>query len=119
MKTWGHSDVQHPEVWRGDFASRDKAILDGLVTYSGTFWIKSGDEVEGAQYMPDADQVLDLARDAAEGDAGSDATEDFPNVSEKAAKELDELLQSWAKKHLKATFWVADDEPAEEIQPKE
>lgn len=117
---WGHAGDEHPERWDGTFATRDEAITSGRETYnfSGTFWIKSGFEADGAEYMPGADQVLELASDAASGDAGSDATEDFPNVSEEDEKELDKLLQYWARKHLKATFWIADDEPAEKIEPK-
>lgn len=113
---WGYADEPNPERWIGS-GTREEAIADGHETYPGKpFWIACGRRPEASEYLPDADDILEIAAERAYEDAG-DLAEDFPYASEEAKKELDALIEQWAKTHVTVpTFWV-DAGPAERIEP--
>lgn len=58
--------------------------------------------------LVDADEVIEMLGERAYDNHGEWAW-DFPNVSDKAKKLLDNYLQKWIKKHTEVTFWTVKD----------
>jgi hypothetical protein len=115
---WGHAPEEKPEHWHGSFLTREAAYEDGCRVYEKheAFYICRGEMADGPSFMPDAKALEEIIWDNAYIDAGEVADE-FPDIKEDAKKELDQLLQFWATRHLKANFWIADNVPFR-IEPR-
>jgi hypothetical protein len=80
-----------------------------------SFSLKPGDKVwHGTADQPsvrelfDANDVIETMGERAYDIAGEYA-EDYPNVSEEARQELDQLLEDWMNKHAAPTFFTVSD----------
>lgn len=109
---WGYSIEEYPEMWTGMLPSREEAIAEALVELNDVpvFYIHSGHRPRPQRYFPDADDVLEIAMQSADDDAG-DVAEDFPDVTDEAKAELDKLLSDWVEKRVTCSFWVSDGAP--------
>lgn len=116
MRLWGHREERRKN-YTGAFKTREEAIADGRATYGEgeTFWIASGMPPTPESLVPDADEIVERISEQAY-DVASEAAEEFPQLSDEAKAELDELLEGWAKKHLDVNFWVQEGD-AEKIEP--
>lgn len=116
-EVWGHADSDQAERWYGVCASREDAIAEGRDHYGKDgFWIHSGTAHTAGEFVPDVDFIIDSMSERASDEVG-EASEDFPYVSTEARKELEDLLEAWANKHIKCGFWTADGK-AEYIPPE-
>ena len=107
---WGYASSRDAETWTGAYETRKEAILDGLADYCGEgFWIHSGHLVPLETVLPDVDDLLERMGEVAYDEAG-EVAEDYPDVTDEARIELEELLRGWCEKHARPTFWVADGE---------
>lgn len=114
---WGYSSSPEPERWDASCASREEAIAEGTDAFSGEpFYIISGSEPHPFDFFGNIDSMLDSASECAH-DVVGEAAEDWPpTISDEARKELRNLLEEWAEKHLPVHFWIADGDP-ERIEP--
>ncbi len=107
---WGYSDITCPERW-GHAISREEAIAAGRNEYEGKpFYIISGQYPSPATFMPDAEDIIEMATERAHDNAGEIADE-WPDATPEATAELDGLLSAWAHKHAPVRFWLAVGEP--------
>jgi hypothetical protein len=56
--------------------------------------------------MPDADDIIEMMQCSAHDNSG-EASDGFPDVSEKAKAALDALLTAWAEAFVVVNFWIA------------
>ena len=113
---WGYASSKDAESWTGCHLTREEAIEEGRDhytypkeyghTYDG-FWIHSGHVVPLEAVMPDVDDIIETMGERAYDEAG-EVAEEFPDVSNEAKTELEELLRGWCEKYARPTFWVAD-----------
>jgi hypothetical protein len=103
---WGHRNDDCPERWFGSFATRDEAIADGRDHHYGDegFFISSGTQRSAEEFAPTADDIIELMREQACGEAG-EAAEEFPDVSPEMRSELEKFLTAWASR-LECRFWT-------------
>jgi hypothetical protein len=116
---WGHALEEKPEKWEGSFLTKDEAVSAGRNTYADgeIFYVCSGELAWGPKYMLDADAVETCLWDAAYSEVG-EAAEGFPDLTEAAKRELTQLLDIWATKHVKANFWIANPKTTQRIEPR-
>ena len=114
---WGHAPDNRTERWHGVLLTREDAIAEGRIEHGGSgFWIARGIKCDPAQFMPDADDLVQTMASNA-GDNAGEVAEDWPDaVSKEAEAELTEFLAAWARKHIPCEFWIADGHE-EEIEP--
>lgn len=114
---WGHGDSDQTERWSGAEATREAAIAEGRAHYGKDgFWIISGTPHSAAEFMLDVDFILEETAQRAHDEVG-EVSDDFPDVTDDAKKELEALLKTWADKNIKCEFWTADG-TAEYIEPE-
>ena len=115
-EVWGHGDSEHAERWSGTCATRDEAIKEGRDHYGKDgFSINSGTPHSASEFMLDVDFILEETAQRAHDEVG-EVSDDFPDVTDEAKKELETLLKTWADKNIKCGFWTADG-TAEDIPP--
>lgn len=115
---WGFGESEYTEGWRTGGDTREQAIVAGRDAYPGqVFWIVHGHKPSPAEYMTDVDWILEDVIQRACDEAGEAAETFGDDVTDEAKAELNELLESWATRHLKVNFWIADGKP-ERIEPE-
>jgi hypothetical protein len=118
-EVWGYGDGDYAETWHGMEGSRDEAIAEGANYYGEgvAFWIVRGRLCHPAEFLPDADDMLETAAERACDNVG-DAAEDWPPTPSKdALAELNMFIVAWAEKHCPCRFWMQEGTP-EHIEPK-
>lgn len=117
---WCYSPIADAERWDGSCASRDEAIVEGAkelgIAPGGKFFVSLGVKPDPAELMPPGHWAIEMAQEKA-CDEGGEVAEDWPDVTDEAEKELDELLKAWARKHAPVNFWVVG--KAEEVTAPE
>lgn len=110
MADWYYS-LDGDEDWRGGYASRDVAVEEGRAGLDDEraeetqFYVALFERPEPFEYLLDAQRYIENAQEAGEEDGGEHA-EDFPDVSNEAAKELDDFLRAWVAKHKITVPWL-------------
>ncbi len=118
MSVWGHAKSDMAKRFYGTFSSREDAIADGTSDYDGEpFYILEGECPSGSEMVPDADQIIEMIGEwPADNFLGELVDDGFPHVTDEAKAELNTLLEAWAEKHIKVSFWQGVDSP-ERIEP--
>jgi hypothetical protein len=109
---WGYAEHDEAERISGRCASRDEAIVEAFTEHVdlGEMWIYSGAEVDPFTLVPHATEIVELMGERASDNCG-EVAEDWPDVSDEAKKELNDLLAAWVRKNAPARFWMADGKP--------
>jgi len=104
---WGYATSDDCETWSGMCETREQAIKEARSEFGDVpyFYVMEGTQSPPSAYVPDANWVVEQMAETADG---GEASAEFPEVSDKAKKELDELLEAWADRNVKVNFWVAD-----------
>ena len=103
---WSYADTKDAERLDGDCKTRQEAIVEAHREYEGReFWLYECRRCDVREFVPDPSDIIEIMRDRA-CDIAGDAAEDFPDVSDAAASELEGFLDAWAEKHCKAQFWT-------------
>ncbi|WP_219096252.1 hypothetical protein [Pseudomonas sp. UMAB-40] len=70
---------------------------------------------QASHFLPDADKIIEVMAEEAQGSDYSEFADDFPTVSDEAQKELEALLEplkAWADRHCSVSFFsVTQPEP--------
>lgn len=108
---------QNEERFEGAYKSREEAVDEGRSIFPGeAFLLGWGYKPDPAQFIPSTDWVLESMAESALDEAG-EAAEEWPDITDEAEKELNELLKAWARKNCPVDFWIG--EGHEEIEPEE
>ncbi len=96
---WGYASSEDAESWRGCCLTREEAIEEAIDEYRDEdgydgFWIHSGHLVSVETVMPDVDDLLEGMGERA-GDEAGEVAEDYPDVTNEARIELEELIRGW------------------------
>ena len=103
---WSYADSEHAESLDGDCKTPEEAIVEAHREYEGReFWLYECRRCDVREFVPDPSDIIEIMRERA-CDVAGDAAEDFPDVSDAAASELEGLLDAWAERHCKAQFWT-------------
>jgi hypothetical protein len=107
---WGYSTSRDSETWSGICPTREAAIAEGRVEFADLeeFWIVRGKMVDPADVIVDADTVVEWMGDTAYDNWAENVAEDYPKPTEEAKKELDDFLESWARKHCPLECYMAE-----------
>lgn len=105
---WGHASSLDAETWTGAYSTREEAIEHGRREYDGPFFVTRGSRIDPAEFMPSADELIEMAGERAADECG---VEDWPDLSDQAVRELDDLLEAWARKHAQLDWWRAEGVP--------
>ncbi len=122
---WGYSLEESPERWQGACATREEAIAEGAVELAGPcgppdrFWVQQGRQPGSEEFLPDADDVVEIMALRAHDETGD---EDWPDwvPTEEAKGELAALLDAWATKHVPPILsWVGIGAPEVVVHSRE
>jgi hypothetical protein len=104
---WGYATSDDCDTWSGMCETREQAIKEARSEFGDVpyFYVMEGTQSPPSAYVPDANWVVEQMAETADG---GEASAEFPEVSDEAKKELDELLEAWADRNVKVNFWVAD-----------
>ena len=80
-------------------ANRDELQVGSVVEFGTKV------EYSASRFVPKSDWVFEQMQEQAY-DVGGEFSEDFPDVSDEGAAELDALLKAWAEKHVTVNFWT-------------
>ncbi|MFA4971558.1 MAG: hypothetical protein WC683_03015 [bacterium] len=115
---WCYATSREAEAWNGNFATREEAIEEGTREYEGDadhFFVACGECPDPADAMPRALDIIEMMVECA-GDEWGEIAEDWPEVSKEEEKELDDILEGWARKHCRISFFMVDGDKAEEVR---
>lgn len=111
---WGWSldmDGEDEGRWRGSFDTKEEALADAreVEPQEAEYWVCRGVQCAPSRYVVGwaASDVIESIQEAAYEAAG-DAAANSLTPTKEAEAELQELITTWADKHLKVDFWEAD-----------
>jgi hypothetical protein len=117
---WGYAKAADAARWKGKCDSREEAIEEGRrelgIEPGGSFWICTGTMATAAEFMPSAEDILQMAGEHAQDECGEIA-EDWPDISNEEGEELDKFLEAWIEKHSPCSFWHVTGEPEQVTLP--
>lgn len=118
--TWCYAKTQ-AGPWTGTFRSRNEALIAGKRAFGETvFVVGEGRLPDAADFVPDADALLDIAKEIAFEKHGDEAVEwpkpIDPRFEEREKERLVHFLRTWFRVNYPCTFWVRTG-VVEEIPP--
>lgn len=101
------------DVWTDD--SLAAYLSDGITPAGAVIARAIIERPSASHFLPDANKLLEVMTEEAEGSDYSEFVEDFPEVSAEALAELSQLLEplkAWADRHCRVSFFsVTQAEP--------